>query len=392
MEQKIVVAAFPANGKETIATVLYEDGKPAEFCLTPAGEKTLLGNVYTGRVEKIQKSLAAAFVRFTGEQSGYLPLTDKELTTIHEGDSVIVQVEKEALKQKLPRLTMNVNLAGRWLVFTSGKRTMNFSRKLHEEDRSRLKKLLKPLFDSSFGVIIRTNAAEAGENELTAEWKQLAEQMTYITAYGQSRTTGTCLYTEDPEWIRMIRQCSFSHLKRIVTDLPEIYSETGNFLKRVDPGNRVALELYDDKMVELFRVYNLTTLFTELTAKRVWLKSGGFLVIEQTEAFCVIDVNSGRYSGNKDYRALVKMTNAEAAEESARQIRLRQLSGTILIDFISMKDPGEREELISLMQSYVSRDVVSTKVIDLTALDIMEITRRKVRRSLAEQQNAPGCR
>jgi ribonuclease G len=388
MEQKIVVAAFPAEGKETVATILYEDGKPAEFCLTPAGQRPVLGNVYVGRVEKIQKSLSAAFVRFHEDSNGFLPLTGEELSTLHEGDSVIVQIEKEALKQKLPRLTTNINLAGRWLVFTSGRPTMNFSKKLHEEDRSRLKALLKPMYDATFGVIIRTNAAQAGEKELEEEWKQLAGKMEYITTYGPSRTTGTCLYREDPEWIRMIRQCSFLHLNRIVTDLPEIHAETQEFLRRVDPERRVKCELYKDDMVELFRIYNLTTLFTELTSKRVWLKSGGFLVIEQTEAFCAIDVNTGRYSGNKDYRSMVRMTNAEAAEESARQIRLRQLSGTILIDFINMKDPEDRKELIELMQDFVKRDVVSTKVVDLTALDIMEVTRRKVRRSLAEQHSA----
>jgi ribonuclease G len=138
-------------------------------------------------------------------------------------------------------------------------------------------------------------------------------------------------------------------------------------------------------MVELFRVYNLSTLFTTLTTPRVWLKSGGFLVIEQTEAFCVIDVNTGRYCGKKDYRSLVELTNAEAAEESARQIRLRRLSGTILIDFINMQDDEERTALIRLMQQALKRDTVSTKVIDITALDIMELTRRKVQRSFAEQ-------
>jgi ribonuclease G len=183
----------------------------------------------------------------------------------------------------------------------------------------------------------------------------------------------------------MIRKCSFRNLAKIVTDLPEIHAEVLEFLERTDAEHAVTGELYTDSMVELFRVYNLSTLFTTLTTPRVWLKSGGFLVIEQTEAFCVIDVNTGRYCGKKDYRSLVELTNAEAAEESARQIRLRRLSGTILIDFINMQDDEERTALIRLMQQALKRDTVSTKVIDITALDIMELTRRKVQRSFAEQ-------
>ncbi|MDY2836432.1 MAG: ribonuclease E/G, partial [Bilifractor sp.] len=336
-EKKIVIAEYPAGEVPCLASVLYEDDRPVEFFIRRKDRQSLLGNIYVGKVETIQNNLNAAFVRLGPDQNGYLPLPPRHSRrdrTLKAGDEIVVQVEKEAMKQKLPRLTQSLAIPGRFLVLTSERKTLNLSRKLKEEDRKRLEDFFRPLFDASFGIIVRTNAAEADEKELLREWEALSGQMKRILDHGAERTCYSCLYQSESDAIYLLKQCPARDLKRLVTDDPETKRELDAYIDRTfSKDDRPEAVLYADRMVDLYKLYNLTTLFEALQSRTVWLKSGGFLVIEQTEAFVSVDVNTGRYSGNKRFSKPVQMTNAEAAPEIARQIRLRQLSGTILVDF-----------------------------------------------------------
>jgi len=389
MEKKIVTAAFPVGNVPCLASVLYEDDRPAEFYIRRQESYSILGNIYVGRVEHIQQSLHAAFVRFAPDQNGYLPLPpdhSRKGKALKEGDEILVQVEKEAMKQKLPRLTTSLLLQGRFMVLTADRKTLNFSRKLSEEDKERLQNFFRPLYTGACGIIVRTNAAEASAEELRMEWESLSAQFERILGHGMERTCYSCLHKAESDAVYLLKQCPAHELKRLVTDDPETKRELDAYIESTFSGaDRPVAVLYEDRMVDLYKLYNLTTLFTSLQSKTVWLKSGGFLVIEQTEAFVSIDVNTGRYSGNKNYAKLVRLTNEEAAEEIAAQIRLRQLSGTILVDFINMREPGEQKDLTIRMQDAFRNDPARPRVIDITALDIMEITRMKRRKSFKEQ-------
>lgn len=388
-EKKIVIAEYPAGEVPCLASVLYEDDRPVEFFIRRKDRRSLLGNIYVGKVETIQNNLNAAFVRLGPDQNGYLPLPPRHSRrdrTLKAGDEIVVQVEKEAMKQKLPRLTQSLAIPGRFLVLTSERKTLNLSRKLKEEDRKRLEDFFRPLFDASFGIIVRTNAAEADEKELLREWEALSGQMKRILDHGAERTCYSCLYQSESDAIYLLKQCPARDLKRLVTDDPETKRELDAYIDRTfSKDDRPEAVLYADRMVDLYKLYNLTTLFEALQSRTVWLKSGGFLVIEQTEAFVSVDVNTGRYSGNKSFSKTVQMTNDEAAPEIARQIRLRQLSGTILVDFINMREPGDQKRLRERMTEEFRKDPSQPQVIDITALDIMEITRTRKRKSFKEQ-------
>ena len=387
---------MPFAGRQCLASALYENERVLEFSLCPAQEQGMLGNIYVGIVENIQKNIGAAFVRIRPGVTGYLPLSEQEgavLKTrkrdgkaeLRQGDELLVQVDKEAMKQKPIRLTSNLSFSGRYLVLTTGKRTMNFSRKLESEDKKRLKRILFPVMGEEYGMIVRTNAAGASEEELCSEWSLLHERLEKVVNYGISRTCCSCIYQAPGSWIDTLKQYSFEDLCKAVTDVPEVCREITAYLDDTGANGKVAVDFYEDKLLPLHKLYQFPSLAERLRQRQVWLKSGGFLVIEQTEAFVAVDVNTGKYSGKKNSEETFHKINLEAAEEAARQIRLRQLSGTILIDFINMDRAEYRRELIQFLKKCVEMDPVKTKVIDMTSLQIAELTRTKERKSFAEQ-------
>lgn len=381
MKQRLVVAHFPLENRDSLMTVLYEDGRAVEMYLSDPGRSSILGNVYTGMVEQVQRNSGGAFVRLTEELRGYLPLRDG----LKAGMVIPVQVEKEAIKTKLPRLTENIRLTGRFLVLSSAWKGVNISSKLSSSEKIHVKQtFLEAAAEDNrtwdtlpYGVILRTNAAGCTAGELREEYDRLAARMDDILLKGRTRTGFSCIGNGDPVWLQLLRQIRPENCERIVTDDPAVFHDLSQQSDRAG--------LYQDGMVELYRLYNLSTRFAEATARKVWLKSGGFLVIEQTEAFVCIDVNSGRYNGKKSAGETALLINREAAEEAARQIRLRQLSGTILIDFINMEEERDREDLMKYMRELVRSDHAGVKVVDMTPLGIMELTRQKKSCSLQEQ-------
>lgn len=396
MEYKLVVAHFPVHGLQghaclpdtgcgdagdALMTVLFEDDRAAELYLVPCAGEILPGSVYIGKIEEISKSTGAAFVRFTRDLTGYLPLR----AGLYPGREIMVQVEKEAMKTKLPRLTENIRLQGRFYVLSSGNKEISVSRKLEEKEKKRLRELTAGFFQDEkerpFGCIIRTEALGQPEEVLRREFLKLASDMTDLLKKAETRTCYSCLLKGPAIWESLYRQIDPERCRRIVTDDPDVLADLKRCRAEYPKGCEPAL--YQDPLLPLYKLYKFTTLCTEAISGKAFLPSGGYLIIEQTEAFVCIDVNSGRYSGRKNREEAVRLINREAAEEAARQIRLRQLSGTILIDFISMNSDEEREELIRLMRSYIKNDHARVSVVDITPLDIMELTREKVRKPVA---------
>ena len=366
----------------------------------PAADRTILGNIYVGQTETISKNIQAAFVLIQPGVRCYLPLAEapsllyasgrKGKGPLRPGDQILVQVSREAMKQKLPSLTSDLTFTGRYLVLTVNNRTLGVSRKLPDEERERWSAWVKQRGEGKeFGIVVRTNAAAVDEAVLDEELQTLEARLLKVTGQGPFRSVYSCLYKEESGVWQAVRDAR--GIDVIVTDLPDFYAELqeagANGRRDADPApsKMPSAELYEDELLPLYKRFRLEGAFQEALHEKVWLKSGGFLVIQQTEAFVSIDVNTGKCSGNKKMEETFRMVNLEAAREIARQLRLRNLSGTILIDFINMKNPDHEEELFHVMEKLLKKDPVKCKAVDFTALHIMEMTRKKVRRSLREE-------
>ena len=385
------------NGKLCTVCAHVHDQKVVEIHLKPVGVTTALNNIYVGQVEKIAMNIQAAFVRLGQDFNGYLPLnqaeqviyTDgrKKESALRPGDEILVQISREAMKGKLPALTSNLNFSGKYLVLTSGNQKIGFSNKLSKEECRILNNWLEEERNDenrTYGIIVRTNSAEASKEEFFCELDMLKKQYEKTVVFGRSRTCFSLLYESEPFYLTAVRNTYTKELEEIVTDIPEFYDRIKESLEQQDSDEIRLLHLYQDKLLPLYKLYNLEGAFDEICHEKVWLKSGGFLVIQQTEAFVSIDVNSGKYTGKKKAEETYRKINLEAAEEIARQIRLRNLSGIILVDFINMKNPDHQDELFHVLQKYLRRDPVKTRAVDITPLHILEMTRQKVNRPVIE--------
>ena len=308
------------------------------------------------------------------------------------GDEILVQVEKEAVKTKDPVVTPELSFSGRYAVLIPSEAPgrLVFSGKLDTAVKKRLRdflpadELTEVLKNAS--LIIRTNAGELTEKEpLVSDIQKLSALACRLLSVADKRTCYSCLYRPASPYLMEIRDTYTDQFDTIITDDRQLYEETADFLKTQYPEELSRLQFYEDPRVSLSNLYGLSAKLKEATETRVWLKSGGYLVIEPTEALTVIDVNSGKYSGKKGIRDTFRMINREAALEIARQLRLRNLSGIILVDFINMEEADDRQELLEFLSAQLKRDPVKTALIDMTPLGLVEITRKKIRRPLKEQ-------
>lgn len=369
-----------------------------ELRLEPASRKTTLGNIYVGQVENIASNIQAAFVLLAPGVRAYFPLQEadqliyvtpkKKGAPLCQGDQILVQVSRDAMKGKLPALTANLNFTGKYLVLTTGDKKFGLSGKLSGSDRHTLSAWLTEEIqnpEKEYGLIVRTNAAQAEKDEILQELDYLKKLYKKVAVYGTKRTCFSLLYETEPIYVNVLRDIYQESLTEIVTDDPTIYEHILSYLREYSPAQEEKVRFYQDKLLPLSKLTRLETALDEIQHEKVWLKSGGFLVIQQTEAFVSIDVNSGKFSGKKKAEETYRKINLEAAAEIARQLRLRNLSGIILIDFINMENPDHKDELFHVLQKYLRKDPVKCKAIDITPLNILELTRKKVRRPVIEE-------
>lgn len=368
-----------------------------ELMLEEKGKKSILGNIYVGQVENIAANIQAAFVMIDPDTRCYLPLSDVKNPVfssgrtgdapLRPGDMLLVQVSREAMKGKLPAVTTNLNFTGKYLVLTTGEKKIGFSKKLIQEEKNKLNKWLeeeRAVSPREYGIVVRTNAGEASKEEFLTELSFLKRLYEKTAVYGRSRTCFSCVYETEPFYMNAVRDTYSKHLDEIVTDIPEVFEHITAYLKEVSHGEENKVRLYEDALLPLYKLYRIGIALEEVQKQKVWLKSGGFLVIQQTEAFVSIDVNSGKFTGKKKAEETYRKINLEAAGEIARQLRLRNLSGIILIDFINMENPDHQDELFHVLQKHLRKDSVKAKAVDITPLHILEMTRKKVRRPLSE--------
>lgn len=373
---------------------------------------SLLGNIYVGKVKNVLKNIDAAFVEIAGGQICFLPLSEAQhpiLTNrtydgrILSGDELLVQVQKDAVKTKDPVLTAKLSVTGTYASISLGEENgIRYSHKLSADHKSALKAALQDIrLPEGMTAVIRTQAQElccpaqkqavlaasteqADFTPLMRELSNLLEQAQKLLRAGRTRTVFSLLTESQPVYLKHL-QAFRTFPDRIVTDELSALQTLQAYYKENDPSKCDSLSFYQDEKLSLSGLYGLSAKLSEATAKNVWLKSGGYLVIEPTEALTVIDVNTGKYTGKKNASETFAMINDEAALEVARQLRLRNLSGIILVDFINMEEKEEQRRLLSRLREACSQDPVPVRVVDMTPLGLVEITRKKVSRPLAEQ-------
>ena len=388
---KILNKLIITKWKNRILTVLFSDRQPLEIGLEE--NTSILGNIYIGKVNRIVKNLNSAFVDFEKGQTGYYSLSDNPCIlyadghegTLKAGDEIIVQVARDAVRTKDPVLSSNLNFTGQYGVLTARKTIVGFSSRISDKAwKEQLRPVLEAALQDEAGLIVRTNAY-GHEEQLLDELKKLQVLYRNVRQAAAYRTCYSLLYRPDPEYIKTIRSCPLGSLEEIVTDVPEVFEQLRLYFDSCGPEQQCSFRLYEDSMICLSNLYSLESVMDRACQKRVWLKSGGYLVIEYTEAMVVIDVNTGKYSGKKNQDDTIRMTNREAAEEISRQLRLRNLSGIIMVDFIDMKRQEDKNELMDYLKRLVRHDPVKTTVVDMTQLNLVEITRKKEKKPLWEQ-------
>ncbi|MBO7514888.1 MAG: ribonuclease E/G [Lachnospiraceae bacterium] len=396
-ENKIVSAQF--DGRNVCDLSVY-DADEAERFYT-------IGAMYIGKITNIVSNLNAAFVNIgnapdgSGATNCFLPLDDLK-PNINEtsfspifikrnnpekvcpGDELLVQIHREPIKTKPASLTTHLSFPGRYAVILPDSDALSISKKILDTDwKNRMKDALAPYTGQSFGIILRTNAYEADINTVEEEIRSLTEVCRQVTGQAPFRKPFTCLYMPEPMWLTDLRDARSSEdFEGIVTDDPALYEQMHKYLVDVYHFPEDMLVLQQDSSVS--SLYNVDRVIEDALRKRVWLNSGAYLVIEPTEALTVIDVNTGKAINKKDMRSHIFAINKEAAAEAARQIRLRNLSGIILIDFINMPDKEDKAELMNVLGGLLAQDPVKTNLIGISKLDLVEITRQKVRRPLHE--------
>lgn len=385
--------------ENVLADALYTDGHMTELSLISQEKESLLGNIYIGKVKNIVRNIQAAFVEIEHGMICYLPLEDvrhpiyskpKKQEQLAEGDELLVQVSREAVKTKAPSVTTNISLTGKYLVISTGNPIIGYSSRLKPSEKERLKAIISSWSRTDVGMIVRTNASEASEEELRREYQRLLEQYQFLTGPALHRTAFSCVWKNRPAYLTSILGTRSEVLKEILTDQEELYDQIRAFLQEEMPEDLGKLRLYTDRMLPLGALYRMEKELTESLNERVWLRSGAYLVIEQTEALTVIDVNTGKCISGKNKSETIRKINQEAAVEIARQLRLRNLSGIILIDFVDMNEKEDSSKLLAFMNEQLKNDPMKAIAVDMTALGLMELTRKKQKKTLKEQAKECG--
>lgn len=387
------------NYKNSMISAVYEDKIMTQVSACRKKQAICVGNIYVGRVDNILKNINAAFVNIAEGVSCYLDMStgaeplftkkqsDKKLSI---GDELIVQVIKEDVKTKAPVVSAAFSLTGKNVVLVYGGNGIQISKKIPQKSvKTSLKKILEPFLTENLGIVARTNASNVSKEELEAEVTQLLDEYNHICSFGIHQSKYTILHKELPNYLLQLRDSKNCSIEKVVTNIPAVYKEFEDFISKnqikTASGSDIALELVEDANDIVIR-YKINHYMDKALHRTVYLNSGATIVIDPTEALTVIDVNTGKaISGKKVSEDTFFTINLEAAKEIAAQIKLRNLSGIILIDFINLSDPSNEEALKEMLRNEFKYDSVQTEVVDITKLGLMEITRKKVYKTLKEQ-------
>jgi ribonuclease E len=390
---------------ERLQIAVVEDRELVEHYVTKTGARSMVGNIYLGRVQNVLPGMEAAFVDvgrgrnavlYAGEVS-YDEDVERGERRIEQalkpGQSVIVQVTKDPLRGKGARLTAQISLPGRYLVYVPDGGASGISRRVSEAERERLRHILKKVRPSEAGVIVRTAAEGASEEDLAADLDRLKKIWEQVRRKARRTRAPKTLYEEPDLEERVVRDVfSPAEFKEIVTDSREVHERVSAYLRDVAPELVDRLHLHEGPL-PLFEEFHIAEQIHKALERKVWLPSGGYLIIDRVEAMTVIDVNTGKHVGKTNLEETVVGTNLEAAAEIARQLRLRDIGGIIVIDFIDMLFERNRNQVIETFQEALARDKTRSQVFDITPLGLLEMTRKKVSAGLLEvfSEPCPTC-
>ena len=418
MEKEIVINSV---GPE-IRVALLEDGVIAELFVERSDESNIAGNVYKGRIQRVLPGMQAAFVDVGLQQAAFIYVDDiinggfvddsdynelgeetveaeaekgyeaSEKTLppakppieelIAEGEEILVQVARSPIGSKGARLTTFISLPGRFLVLMPTVDHVGISRRINDEaERSRLKEMVQSLRFGNFGYIVRTAGDGISEEKMAQEMEFLVNLWADIQHKYQTMASPVLLHEELTVTLRSVRDLLTHDADRVTIDSPGVYSSVLSFIEKFMPRLKGAVSLYTGGE-PIFDAYNLEGDIARALKKKVWLKCGGYIVIEMTEALVAIDVNTGRYVGKHNFEETVLKTNLEAVKEIAYQIRLRNLGGIIIIDFIDMERKSNQEKVFNALKEILKKDKSKTNVLPMSDMGLIQMTRKRIVQSL----------
>lgn len=384
MTAKIIISAV--NQEETRMGIV-ENGRLMEYVVERNNSAQLVGSIFLGRVCNVVRGIQAAFIDIGLDKNAFLYLGDK--TGITEGQRVLVEITKDARGSKGPTATLDISLAGRYAALLPEANYTGISRKITDSaERSRLKKIAYEVTNGAAGAVMRTNAAGMPEEVLRADLQQLMADWQIIQARAKLARSPQVLHRELDISVRIVRDYLNACIDEVVVDSPAVYGRLQELLQNIAESRNCKLLLHD-KQTDIFSYYRLSDDIASISDRRIDLPSGGYLVIDYTEAMTVIDVNSGHFSGRENLAETVMQINREAADEIARQLRLRDIGGIIVVDFIDMDKKEYREEIMERLQQALRADKMKPCVQDMTVLNLVEITRKKARQNLSAVLYAP---
>lgn len=389
---------------------ILEDGELAEIYIETPEQEKLFGNIYRGRVERVLPGMQCAFVDIGLDRNAFLYAgdivefnggdkkehagdtqgrTEKIEYLLKQGQEITVQVIKEAIDTKGPRVTTNINLPGRNTVLSPFTPGIGISKKIVDSDeRVRLKTIAEGLSPEEMGMIIRTAAEGLDASELESDIRFILKLWENIRRKETKGPVPRCLHQEPGLVQKLARDLLNTEVHRFILNDKNEYDALMEILQELSPEMKIKVEyFYSD--YDLFEYYHVETALKKALARKVWLKCGGYLVFDKTEALTVIDVNTGKYTGKDDPEETILKTNVEAALAIARQIRLRDISGIILIDFIDMQENAHKDQVLTSLKEAIQQDSTKVIVLGMTRLGLVEMTRKKVRNTLQQTLTKP---
>lgn len=385
MNKSIIANVMP----EETRVALLEAGELMEVSVERSESGHLVGNIYKGKVKNVLPGMQAAFVDIGRDKNAFLYMGDagRQAACQHLtiGQDVLVQIAKDAMGDKGPRATISLTLPGRYIVLMPTVDYIGISRRIEEEpERERLRQIAERIRPAGMGVIVRTVAIGKGEDDLIKDMAYLANMWSILSARAKRSNAPALIYRDAELVVRIVRDYLTEDVTEFVIDNQEAYNRVIDLLTHISPELVECVRLYTptSQESEIFSRFNLDVQLDSLRNRRVELACGGYLVIDHTEALTVIDVNTGKFVGKTNLSETVFQTNLEAAAQIARQLRLRDIGGIIIIDFIDMDKAEQQTAVLAVLELELKKDRTKSNVLGFTSLGLVEMTRKKARQNI----------
>lgn len=417
MEKEIIINST----NEDTRIALVENKRLVELFVERPDNERMVGDIYKGRVKKVVKGMQAAFIDIGFPQDGFLHFSDmgnhvqqlfadfddddvdnsngksdskvEPWELLRNGQEIVVQISKEPISNKGPRVTTELTLPGRFLVLVPNQKRIGVSRKIStSKERRRLRQVVKEVLPKNFGLIVRTVAEGKSTEGVKHDLKKLLKDWRRVEEQIESAKPPQVLFKDLGMASSVIRDLFTPDVSRVVVDSRKMYREINKYLKLVGSDLHERVEYFKSRR-PIFDVFSVEEEIKRSVAKKVWMQNGGYIIIEHTEALTVVDVNSGRYFGRRDHEKNSLKINLDSVREIARQLRLRDVGGLIVIDFIDMEEAGNRKRVLNELLKEFARDRAVTKIEGMSRFGLVEMTRQRIRPSLIYNinENCPNC-